>query len=224
MIAHEAQNQPATFCEAPADYIVETYFVLRIVIAGGALVLPAALLIWLAVDPGLVMMDSISASYYTPARSLFVGTLVAIGVALVAYRGYTRGENRTMNAAGCLAIVVALFPTVDPVQPGLTPVSVVHAVAAVTFFVLVALSIVVYGQRTLSSIPQADLQRRYRQAYRILVVLVLGLPVLALLVAWLMDSPATLFTVEAAALYAFASFWIVKTYELSHAHERKRIV
>lgn len=220
----QPQRGHATFCGAPADYIVQTYFVLRVVIAGGALVLPVALLMWVAVDPDLAMMASISASYYTPARSLFVGTLVAIGVALVAYRGYTPGENLLLNAAGCLAIVVALVPTGDPALSGPTPASVVHAVAAVAFFVLVALSILAYGQQTVRSLPHPKLQSRYRTAYRMLAVLVLAFPAMALLIAWLMDSPAALFAVETAALYAFASFWIVKTYELSHAHEQARIV
>ena len=214
----------ATFCEAPADYVVETYFVLRMVIAGGAMLLPPALLAWVAVDPDLVMMDSISSFYYSPARGLVVGTLVAIGVALIAYRGYTRGENRLLNAAGALALVVALFPTEDPEMPGLNAVNVVHAAAAVAFFVLAALSILVYGQRTLGSIPDPDLRRRYLSAYRILVGLVLVFPALALLSAWVLESPAVLFAVEAAALYAFATFWLVKTYELSRAHQRRRIV
>ena len=214
----------ATFCEAPADYVVETYFVLRMVIAGGAMLLPPALLVWVAVDPDLAMMDSISSFYYSPARGVVVGTLVAIGVALIAYRGYTRGENRLLNAAGALAVVVALFPTEDPAVPGLNAVNVVHASAAVAFFVLAALSIFFYGQQTLGSIPDPGLRRRYRMAYRILVGLVLVFPALALLSAWVLESPAVLFAVEAAALYAFATFWMVKTYELSRAHQRRRIV
>src|SRR5690606_20220505 len=165
-----------------------------------------------------------SSFYYTPARGLFVGTLVAIGVALVAYRGYTRGENWLLNAAGTLAIVVALFPTEDPAMPGLNAVSVIHAVAAASFFVLAALSIFFYGQETIGSIPNAELQRSYRTGYRILVVLVLLFPALALLIAWLMDSTLWLFLVETAALYAFATFWIVKTYELSQSHPETRVV
>lgn len=214
----------ATFCEAPAAYIVETYFVLRMVIAVGAIALPVALTVWAGIDPRVEFVDSISAFYYTPARGLFVGTLVAIGVALVAYRGYTRGENWLLNAAGTLAIVVALFPTEDPALPGLNAVSVIHAVAAAAFFALAALSIFFYGQETIGSIPNQDLRRRYRLGYRILVVLVLLFPALALLIAWLMDSTMALFLVETAALYAFATFWIVKTYELARSHDRMRVV
>ncbi|WP_255583711.1 hypothetical protein [Dietzia sp. ANT_WB102] len=220
----EPQGDRTTFCEAPAAYIVETYFVLRMVIAGGAVALPPALLVWAVVDRRVDAVNSISAFYYTPARGLFVGTLVAIGVALVAYRGYTRGENRLLNAAGMLAMVVALFPTEDPALPGLNAVSVIHAVAAVSFFVLAALSILFYGQQTISSIPNRDLQRSYLLGYRILVVLLLLLPALALLIAWVMDSTMWLFLVETAALYAFATFWIVKTYELKYSHVVTRVV
>lgn len=220
----ELQGDRATFCEAPAAYIVETYFVLRMVIAGGAFALPPALLVWVAVGSDLPMPGSLSAFYYTPARGLFVGTLVAIGVALVAYRGYTRGENRLLNAAGTLAIVVALFPTDDPASPGLNAVSVIHAVAAATFFVVAALSIIFYGQETVGSIPDPELQRGYRLGYRILVVLVLLFPALALLIACLLGSTMALSLVEAAALYAFATFWIVKTYELARSHVHVRIV
>lgn len=220
----QSADDRMTFCEAPAAYIVETYFVLRMVIAVGAIGLPASLAVWASVDSRVEFIDSISAFYFTPARGLFVGTLVAIGVALVAYRGYTRGENRLLNAAGTLAIVVALFPTQDPAMPGLNAVSVIHAVAAAAFFVLAALSIFFYGQETIADIADADLQRSYRLGYRILVVLVLLFPALALLIAWLMDSTMALFLVETAALYAFATFWIVKTYELARSHTQRRIV
>lgn len=218
------RDDPANFCSAPAAYVAQTYFVLRMVIAGGAIALPPALLMWATVDPRVEFVDSISAFYYSPARGLFVGTLVAIGVALVAYRGYTRGENWLLNMAGTLAVVVALFPTEDPAVPGLSFVSVVHAVAAVTFFILAALSIFFYGQETVASIPDPEQRRSYGRVYRLLVVLVLALPVAALLIAWLMDSTMALFLVETAALYAFATFWIVKTYELSRSHEQMRVV
>ena len=221
----QPQRDPTTFCEAPAAYIVETYFVLRMVIAVGAIGLPVALVGWAAVDPEpAAAVTSLSAFYYTPARGLFVGTLVAIGVALVAYRGYTRGENRLLNAAGTLAMVAAPRPTEDPASPGATPVSVVHAVAAAAFFVLAALSIFFYGQQTLGSIPDPGLRGRYRTGYRILVALVLLFPAAALLIAWLMDSTTALLLVETGALFALGAFWMVKTYELSRSHVRVKVV
>lgn len=216
--------ESSTWCEAPAGYIVETYFVLRMVIAGGALILPIALLIWGTIDPSVPMQDSISAFYYTPARGLFVGVVVAIGVALMAYRGYTRGENLLLNGAGALAIVVALIPTVDPAVAGQNIGNVIHAVAALAFFVLAALSIVFYGHETVSDLPNGALQRGYRVAYRAITVMVVVLPVIAFLLAWAVEPTATLFVVETAALFAFATFWIVKTYELSRSHVDMKLI
>lgn len=213
-----------TFCAAPASYIVQTYFVLRMVIAGGAYALPLVLLGWAGIAADVELMGSISSFYYTPARSAFVGIVVAIGVALVAYRGYTRGENLLLNAAGILAVVVALVPTADPAAPGPTVTAVVHAAAAVGFFLLAALSIFFYGQETLGGIADRGVRQAYRAVYRTLMVLVVVLPVVALMLAWSLGLTPALLAVETAALYAFATFWVVKTVELARSQTRVRIV
>lgn len=57
---------------------------------------------------------SISASYYTPVKAVFVGGLVAIGVCLVAIRGRTDWEDNLLNIAGMLAPIVAFVPTSPP--------------------------------------------------------------------------------------------------------------
>jgi len=58
--------------------------------------------------------ESISAYYYTPTHSVFVGGLVAIGVALIAVKGSTDIEDALLNVAGVLAPVVAFVPTSPP--------------------------------------------------------------------------------------------------------------
>lgn len=55
--------------------------------------------------------DSVSAYYYTPVHSIFVGALVVIGVSLFAIRGGTVVEEILLNMAGFLAPVVAFVPT-----------------------------------------------------------------------------------------------------------------
>ena len=56
-------------------------------------------------------LGSISAYYFTPARSMFVGALIGVGVALVAIKGRDRLlEDVMLNVAGMLAPVVALIP------------------------------------------------------------------------------------------------------------------
>lgn len=57
---------------------------------------------------------SISAYYYTPAHSMFVAALVAIGVCLVVIVGRTVPEDNLLNVAGMLAPIVAFVPTSRP--------------------------------------------------------------------------------------------------------------
>jgi hypothetical protein len=60
--------------------------------------------------------ESISAYYYTPVHAMFVGTLVAIGVCLIAVKGRDGWEDTLLNVAGMLAPVVAFVPTGEPTQ------------------------------------------------------------------------------------------------------------
>lgn len=56
-------------------------------------------------------LTSISAYFYTPVRSMFVGMLCAIGISLVAYQGRTDTENVALDYSGFLAFIVAFVPT-----------------------------------------------------------------------------------------------------------------
>lgn len=56
-------------------------------------------------------LRSLSSYYYTPARAIFVGSLCAIGAALIIYRGNTDTENVLLDFAGFLAFIVAFVPT-----------------------------------------------------------------------------------------------------------------
>lgn len=62
---------------------------------------------------------SLSAYYYTPVRPVFVGTLIALGVAMIALWGKTAAEDAFLNLAGILAAVVAFVPTLDANSCGL---------------------------------------------------------------------------------------------------------
>ena len=57
-------------------------------------------------------LGSISAYYYTPARTVFVGSLCALGASLIAYRGHSPEEDVLLNFSGFMAFVVAMVPTV----------------------------------------------------------------------------------------------------------------
>ncbi|WP_035936766.1 hypothetical protein [Knoellia aerolata] len=95
-----------------ASAAVRTYRYLRLSLVG--LVLLLLLAVWLERLTGEAAnrrLGSISAYYYTPARSVFVGALVAIGISLVAIVGRRGFEDTALNIAGMLAPVVAFVPT-----------------------------------------------------------------------------------------------------------------
>jgi hypothetical protein len=66
---------------------------------------------------------SISAYYYTPVRSVFVGALVTIGIVMIVLWGKTPWEDAFFNLAGMLAPVVAFVPTLDANYCSLTTTS-----------------------------------------------------------------------------------------------------
>jgi hypothetical protein len=56
---------------------------------------------------------SVSGYYYTSVRNVFVGTLCAIAVFLIAYSGYNELDRWITNLAGVFALGVAFFPTAN---------------------------------------------------------------------------------------------------------------
>jgi hypothetical protein len=83
--------------------------------------------------------DSMSGSYFTHMRNVFVGSMCAIGVFLIGYRRSVV-DNRMSTLAGIFALLVAMFPTshagdgtADHWQPRL------HTAAAVALLILLGL-------------------------------------------------------------------------------------
>lgn len=84
-----------------------TYRYLRLSIAGSVVAIAVAVVLQTAQGG---VRESISAYYYTPARDVFVGALIAASLGLLALSG--RGAQRALlDAAALLAPLVALVPT-----------------------------------------------------------------------------------------------------------------
>ena len=82
-------------------------------------------------------LSSISASYYTEARDVFVGMLFIVGSFWMAYSGHTPKEKMASKWASAAAISVAIFPTAcDYCEPSIR--FKVHAAAAVALFSILA--------------------------------------------------------------------------------------
>jgi len=90
---------------------IKTYRYLRIGIIGAVVLLAASI----GIERSKVncWQTSISAYYYTPVRAIFVGTLIAVGLSLIVYKGRTPLEDICLNFAGMFAPVVAVAPTTD---------------------------------------------------------------------------------------------------------------
>lgn len=91
--------------------VIKTYRYLRIGMIGAVVFLAASILVERSkVD---CLQTSISAYYYTPVRAIFVGSMMAVGLSLIVYKGRAGLEDFCLNFAGMLAPVVAIAPTTD---------------------------------------------------------------------------------------------------------------
>jgi hypothetical protein len=90
---------------------ITTYRYLRISMVVAVLLLAVSVAIErLQVD---CWQTSVSAYHYTPAKAIFVGVLMAVGLCLIVIKGSTSWEDAALNAAGMLAPIVAVVPTSD---------------------------------------------------------------------------------------------------------------
>lgn len=89
--------------------VVATHMMIRVALTGVALAIAASVVV--EIMDSTCTLTSISAYFYTDARGIFAGGLIAISICLVAYSGGTWTENLLLNLAGVLAPIVALAPT-----------------------------------------------------------------------------------------------------------------
>lgn len=180
-----------------------------------------------AVPPTVGLWDSlqssISAYYYTSAGNVFVGSMVAFGAFLVTYR-YGRAENVVGNVGGACAVVVGVCPTTPALPTAVQRVvGGVHLVAAVSFFVCMAIFCLALFPRD----PDRAVERNTVPTMRQRLFRVCG-SVVVLCIVWglvdfvLPDRPAPeawsfLLWPESLAVMAFAVAWLVKGKQLTAA-------
>jgi len=126
--------------EDGAKELVISYMFLRKIVGWIGVLLPIVLYAGNEIVFSAGRPESMSGYYYTHMRNIFVGTLCALGVFLVAYDGYDDVERWVTNIAGLGAIGVAFCPTNPPVVQLSTAQQVVGDVhlfcATVTFLAL----------------------------------------------------------------------------------------
>lgn len=189
-------------------------------------------------DPavGRVLIEgSLSAYFHTGMREIFVGSLCAISVFLVCYKGYERRDNIAAKVAGIFVFLVAIFPTPErsreaadtgtPVLDSATLfsganaadpayVGVVHFVSAAVFFMTLAvMSLYLF---TLSSKPNPTPEKKQRnRVYRIcgwtilIGIVLIAIAKLSLGDAWNERTNFT-FGIETVMVIAFGISWLTK--------------
>jgi hypothetical protein len=120
---------------------------------------------WFAGDK-VVVPESMSGSYYTSARNLFVGLLCALGVFLILYR-HTKRQDVCTWFAGLFAVVVAFAPTA-PSPPQVEPgwVSYLHhGAAGALIFTLGLFCFIVFAHETRRSSAQPRSQAGHLRSW-----------------------------------------------------------
>ena len=166
-------------------------------------------------SPGI--QSSISDYYYTGMRDVFVGSLCAIAVFLMSYRGYERKDDMASDFACIFALGVALFPTTPEVNPSSLEktIGALHLISAAGFFLTLAFFSLVLFRKT---DPNKTPTRRKLQ--RNVVYTICGYSILACLALVALsalipgDSPVKkldpVFWLESAATVAFGASWLTK--------------
>ncbi len=160
---------------------------------------------------GSVPQSSISAYYATPMRDVLVGVLFVIGWFLFSYRGYDRRDNWAGNVAGILAMAVALFPS----NSAKSWVSVIHAMSAAGFFLVLAYFSIFRFTKSAPGQPITPQKKIRNRVYRICGSLILISLLLIAVVWWKGENEEVSrlhprFWLESTALWAFGFSWFVK--------------
>lgn len=197
------------------DSLVISYLKLRKAVGLIGIALPLVLVAGTVVVRGFSIEPSISDYYYTHMRNVFVGSLWAMAVFFLSYRGYDRKDDLAGDVACVFAIGVALFPTYPARE--LTTIDrifgALHLLSAAALFLTLAYFCLVLFRK-----GSADMTPRKLQRNRVYTVT--GYTMLACIVAigllWIPSPLAELkgwdavFWLEAIALWAFGWSWFVK--------------
>lgn len=169
------------------------------------------------------LQPSISGYYYTNLREIFTGTLAAVGLFMIGYKGHDnpsiwKNEQLLTNIAGIMALGVALIPvnlkseplfTLIPYNyPWLNQLHNIFAALLFGIFALLAINVFTIGQKKSEDIPVSTFNenRIYRFCGIAILVLIILIPVSLKLNLF---EYSTLI-LEALALFFFGTAWLIK--------------
>jgi uncharacterized membrane-anchored protein len=151
---------------------------------------------------------------YTDMRNIFVGSLCAIGVFLVAYR-YEPVDTWASSLAGVSGIGVALFPTSPDSAKQTGTVGTIHLVAAVIFFgTLAFFCLCLFTRSNKPKDRQTALKWFRNRIYRTCGVLIILSIICAVVSKFLpardLEVIRPIFWCEVGAILSFGIAWTIK--------------
>jgi hypothetical protein len=158
----------------PNNYLVISYLTLRKAVGFLGLLLPLVVALGKILFGSAGLQTSISAYYYTNMGNVLVGSLCAIGVFLMSYRGFDHRDMIAGKLAGLSAITAALFPTSpEDVLMG-TWTSPIHFAAAVLLFLTLAYFSLCLFRKTDPSKPPTPQKLKRNKVYAVCGYLILA--------------------------------------------------
>ena len=202
--------------DAAGRDLVIGYLALRRAVGIIGTALPFVLVIGTWLLDGWGIQASISSYYYTSMRDVFVGSICAIGVFLLSYRGYDRTDDLAGNLACVFAVGLALFPTSRAGAPTTQAfVGHLHLTFASGLFLTLAFFSLVLFRKTDPARPMTARKKQRNLVYSVCgytILVCIGLVVVDF--AFLKDSAlqtiAPVFWLESAAVLAFGVSWLTK--------------
>jgi hypothetical protein len=193
----------------PKESVEKTVFdyrTLRLLVGLVAFSLPV--IVWLV---STTPIASISASYHTEARDVFVGGLFIIGALLFAYNGHTPTQRLVSKGAAVAAVITAIFPIACETCE-FNKISVTHTIAAIFLFATIAYFCL--GPFRKSTKGQKGKKGRRAVIYLVCGIIIIGAMLAIAGASIVMSAPARkalaiTFVGELVALWAFGVAWIV---------------
>jgi hypothetical protein len=199
------------------DSLVISYLALRKAVGIIGIALPFVLAFGKILLDGPGILGSISGYYHTGMRDVFVGSLCAIAVFLMSYRGYERQDDIAGDIACFFALGVALLPTIPEVNvtPRDRTLGALHLLSAAGFFLTLAYFSLALFRKTDPTRPPTRKKLQRNAVYTFCGYTILVCLVLIMVLAFISGgSPvkrlAPVFWLEAAAIVAFGVSWLTK--------------
>ncbi len=199
------------------NFLVISYLRLRKAVGIIGIALPFVLAVGKSLLEGSGIESSISSYYHTVMRDVFVGSLCAIAVFLMSYRGYQRKDQIASNLASVSALGIALFPTTRDLNPTPTATTLgrLHLFFAACFFLLMAYFSLYLFRKTDPAIPPTKQKLQRNRVYTFCGYTILACIALIGALAFVpSDAPVQkllpVFWLESAAIVAFGVSWLTK--------------